>query len=234
MVELRRLRAAEIKEVVGEIQESDIAAVIAPTTDSLVAPTRPKFSDFIKSLRFKYNLRPIILGYGLDDQAQPRLHPLFDSQGSVKTKQGGRLYARDKKYTASAAITGTIDIKPKVDSPMQLQDIEILVGGVKATGGTLEIRKLTGSGVGLGIWGSYSASASNVMRVPAPGEAQTANAKMMDTTHLPTVYNDDFIRFTLASMANNEIITIRQRWMIHGPDDPPAPTLAANLAEANE
>ena len=207
------------------IQESDIAAVI--TTSA-----RPKYRDFIDSLKFEYDLRVGILGYGFDDQASPRIHPFLDSEGSIKTRMGGRSYKRDKKYTAGASITGTVDYKPAAGSPMRLESVHFEVGGTKATAATGQIQKYSGT-KDIGLFTKFSMSASNQSKIPAPGEAQIANSKLMDSTHLPMIYEPDMLRVKLETMVNAELFIVRLRATIHGPTDPTV-TPSTDLTEAAE
>ncbi len=215
-----------------QVQESEIAAMMAAPATSLLSPTRPRYSDFINSLNFNYNLRLGLLGYGLDDQPQPRLHPFFDSEGSLRMKAGGRLFARDKKYTAGASIGGVVDFEPAIGSPMELNSVFVIVGGTKATPGTLECRKVSGGSLELSTYGSFNASANNTIRLPTLGIAATASGNKTESSKV-TIWNPDKFRVTLATMVLNELFTVRQRWLVHGPDDPTITTVA-NLTEADE
>ena len=216
------------------IQESDIAAVFDPTK------VRPKLRDFIDSLKFDYDLRLQLIGYGIDDQSSPRLHPLFDSEGSQRVRRGGRHYIRDKKYTAGvgAPNPGTVDFKPADGSPMQIETLMVLIGGTRATAGFGGIKKQNSDNKDLANYAfDNSITINEELTMPSFGKAQ---ATVADTSQLsdsagtlPIIHNPDILRFTMDSIANAEIFTIRMRALIHGPTDPTV-TVQADLTEAAE
>ena len=217
---------------IAAIQESDIAAVFDP---DVATTARPKYRDFIDSLKFDYDLRLRLFGYGIDDQSSPRLHPFFDAAGSIPTKVGGRDYSRDKKYTAGASINGIVDFKPKAGSPMTICDCRVETDSTRATTGALTISKFNSATKALAQWQIDSAfAASQFLGFPSPGTVAGSNDNTNDTTTWPRVVSPDFLRIRLDSMANAEIFRIRLRALIHGPDDPPDPTVVANLTEAAE
>lgn len=98
------------------IQESDIATVIS-------AIIRPKYRDFIDSLDFDYDLRLGLIAYGLDDQAQPRLHPFFDYSGSLKTRPGGRVWVFQGTILLDGTNSGQVSLTV---SPAAKNSFEIL------------------------------------------------------------------------------------------------------------
>lgn len=182
--------------------------------------------------RVELNPRLSLLGYGLDDQADPAIHPFFDSMGSIRTRLGGRIFASDKKYTATGTVNGSVDFKPKAGSPMKIDSVLALVGGTKATAGDLQVSKQTSGSKELAVYGFFSASLSNVMRLPTVGVAATSTGNKTDSTTLPEFWNPDFLRVTLNTMVLNEIFTVRIRAFLHGPEDPDV--AVTNVTEADE
>lgn len=221
---------------VAKIQESDIAVVFDPNT---AVTARPKYRDFIDSLTFDYDLRLQLIGYGIDDQPSPRLHPLFDSEGSQKFRFGGRAYSRDKKYTAGAGTPdpGTVDFKPAAGSPMEIESLILLIGGTKATAAIAYIGKENSANKDLGMYSRDGAIAINeILAIPALGRRQNgvaATTETVDSSIRTVIHNPDLLRVSVKTMANAEIFTVRARMLIHGPTDPTV-AVQADLTEANE
>lgn len=184
-----------------------------------------------KVLKFLARLR--IIGYGIDDQADPAIHPFFDSEGSQKVRFGGRLFSRDKKYTAGAAANCFVDLTPKAGSPIELLSFLAVIGGTKATAAAFHIKLFSENDVELLRLATIgSGAANNPLNLPAPGELQNA-ADKTGTSEGLVVHSPDKVRVQLDTVALNELYIIRQRWLVHGPDDP-AETLQADLTAADE
>lgn len=146
-----------------------------------------------------------------------------------------RTYSRDKKYTAGvgAPNPGTVDFKPVAGSPFTIESLIVVVGGTKLTSGNLLLQKINAAGAELSRYGGFSASANGTIKLPAPGDIQTGTNKLADSTNRPRFYNDDYLRISLATMADTEIFTVRMRLLVYGPEDPTV-AVQADLTEAAE